>query len=143
METYDKAVALAKAMVDVGELAGRRMVSLVTSMDEPLGFAVGNAIEVKEAIATLKGEGPEDLEGLCVRLGANMLLISGLVSSEEEGMAKIKGAIADGSGLVKLKEMVEAQGGDQDASVSHGLASLCRCLPPWYLRVPAGCGSYG
>ena len=115
MEKYEDAAKLAKAMVDVGELAGRRMVALVTSMEEPLGFAIGNAIEVKEAIATLKGEGPKDLEDLCVQLGANMLLISGIVNSIDDGIAKMKGAIKDGSGLKKLKEMVAAQGGDPAA----------------------------
>jgi len=115
MEKYEDAAKLAKAMVDVGELAGRKMVALVTSMEEPLGFAIGNAIEVKEAVATLKGEGPKDLEGLCVELGANMLLISGIASSIDDGIVRMKGAIKDGSGLKKLKEMVEAQGGDPAA----------------------------
>ncbi|MEA2082526.1 MAG: thymidine phosphorylase [Elusimicrobiota bacterium] len=115
MEKYDDAAKLAKAMVDVGELAGRKMVALVTSMDEPLGLAIGNAIEVKEAIATLKGEGPKDLENLCIQMGANMLLISGIVNSIDDGIAKIKGAIKDGSGLEKLKEMVLAQGGNPEA----------------------------
>ncbi|MBU4134542.1 pyrimidine-nucleoside phosphorylase, partial [bacterium] len=115
MEKYEDAAKLAKAMVDVGELAGRKMVALVTSMEEPLGFAIGNAIEVKEAIETLKGKGPKDLEDLCVQLGANMLLISGIAENLEDGKARMKKAIADGSGLKKLKEMVVAQGGNPDA----------------------------
>ncbi|MCD6413416.1 MAG: pyrimidine-nucleoside phosphorylase [Elusimicrobia bacterium] len=115
MEKYEDALALAKTMVDIGELAGRKMVSLITSMEEPLGFAIGNAIEVKEAIQTLKGNGPKDLEELCVNLGANMLFISGVASSMEDAFKKMRNAITDGSGLKKLKEMVEAQGGNPEA----------------------------
>ena len=115
MEKYEDAARLAKAMVDVGELAGRKMVALITSMEEPLGFAIGNAIEVKEAIATLKGQGPKDLEELCVNLGANMLLISGVAESLEDGFKKMRNSIANGAGLKKLKEMVEAQNGNPEA----------------------------
>ncbi|MFH1351987.1 MAG: pyrimidine-nucleoside phosphorylase [bacterium] len=115
MEKYEDALSLARTMVDIGELADRRMVALITSMEEPLGFAVGNAIEVKEAIQTLRGEGPKDLEQLCITLGANMLLISGVASSSDDGCRKMKNAITDGSGLVKLKEMVAAQGGNPKA----------------------------
>jgi len=115
MEKYEDAIELAKTMVEIGELSGRRMVALITSMEEPLGYAIGNAIEVKEAIQTLKGEGPKDLEELCVNLGANMLLISGIVASVDEGKEKMRNAIKDGSGLKKLKQMVEAQDGNPEA----------------------------
>ncbi|MCD6423064.1 MAG: pyrimidine-nucleoside phosphorylase [Elusimicrobia bacterium] len=115
MEKYEDAIELAKTMVEIGELSGRKMVALITSMEEPLGYAIGNAIEVKEAIQTLKGEGPKDLEELCVNLGANMLLISGVVATVDEGKEKMRNAIKDGSGLNKLKQMVEAQDGNPEA----------------------------
>ena len=126
MVKYEDALALAKAMVAIGEGAGKRMVALITSMEEPLGQAIGNAIEVEEAINTLKGEGPEDLEELCIKLGANMLLISGVVKNLEKARERLKGVIENRKGLEKLKEMVRAQGGDPKAIDDPSLLPQCK-----------------
>ncbi|MFP5501985.1 MAG: thymidine phosphorylase [Candidatus Sericytochromatia bacterium] len=112
MPDVESAVALSKVMLDVGERLGKQVICAVTEMDQPLGFEVGHANEVKEAIATLKGEGPEDLTDLCVQMGALLLQATGLASSPEEGEAKLRGVIADGTALAKLREMIVAQGGD-------------------------------
>ncbi|MCG2677697.1 pyrimidine-nucleoside phosphorylase [bacterium] len=126
MVKYADALALAEAMVAIGEGAGKRMVAFITSMEEPLGYAIGNAIEVEEAINTLKGEGPEDLEELCIELGANMLLISGVVKDLEEARGKLKEVIRNKMGLEKLKEMVRAQGGDTRAIDDPSLLPQCK-----------------
>ena len=126
MVKYADALALAGAMVAIGEGAGKKMVALITSMEEPLGYAVGNVIEVEEAINTLKGEGPKDLEDLCIELGANMLLISGLAKNLEEAREKLKGVIENKKGLEKLKEMVKAQGGNTRAVDDPSLLPQCK-----------------
>lgn len=112
MPDVESAVALSKVMLDVGERLGKQVICAVTEMDQPLGFEVGHANEVTEAIATLKGEGPEDLTNLCVQMGALLLQATGLAASPEEGEAKLRGVIADGSALAKLREMIISQGGD-------------------------------
>ena len=115
MKAEKDAFALAKEMVKIGSGAGRKTVAVVSDMDQPLGFAVGNALEVKEAIATLKGEGPKDFEDLCLTLGSQMLIMGGMAESAEEAREKLLGVIKDGSALNKLAEFVEAQGGDKEA----------------------------
>ena len=112
MKTLESARELAKTMVDIGDSLSRDTRAIITDMDEPLGKAVGNALEVKEAIAALKGEGPEDLHELCVYAGGILLCQAKLVSTLEEGKEKIEEALRSGKGLTKLREMVEAQGGD-------------------------------
>lgn len=111
MKTLEDSVALAAEMVNIGENAGRRTMALITDMDTPLGEAIGNSLEVKEAVATLKGRGPKDLTEVCLHLAANMMVLAGL-GTTDECMAKAQNAIADGSALQKLIDMVEAQGGD-------------------------------
>ena len=111
MKTVDDSILLAQKMVAIGTLAGRRVVALITDMDTPLGHYVGNALEVQEAAATLKGEGPEDLTEVCLILSANMLELSGK-GTYEECLQMAKRAIADGSASHKLHAMVTAQGGD-------------------------------
>ncbi len=112
-ETQD-AFALAKEMVTIGKNAGRNMMAVISDMDQPLGNAVGNALEVKEAIATLKGEGPADFTELCMVLGSCMLLAGKMAENEEEARAKLQKVITDGSALAKLEEFVVAQGGNKE-----------------------------
>lgn len=111
MKTLDDAVELAGAMVSIGEANGRRTAALVTDMDTPLGWAVGNSLEVKEAIATLQGNGPEDLTTVCLDLAGGLLELAGL-GSLEQCRALAEEMMRNGKGLAKLKEMVAAQGGD-------------------------------
>ena len=119
MKTPDDALRLAQTMVSIGEKAGRRTLALITDMDQPLGRAVGNALEIQEVCRTLQGRGPQDLTQLCVELAANMLVLAGRGALEEcRGMAR--GSIADGSAFRKLKEMVAAQGGDTSVLDSPG-----------------------
>lgn len=111
MKTVDSAVELAQAMVSIGEHVGRTTAALITGMDRPLGKNIGNALEVSEAVATLRGEGPEDLTAVCVELAANMLSLAGK-GSVEECRDLARGQITNGEGLAKLADMVAAQGGD-------------------------------
>lgn len=112
MKNVEDAIVLAKEMVSIGNLYGRKTIAIVTDMDEPLGKAVGNALEVKEAIETLQGRGPEDITELCLVLGSKLLLIAGKVSDEEEGKNMLKEAIDSGKAYKKLIELVEYQNGD-------------------------------
>lgn len=111
MKTLEDSIALASEMVKIGENAGRKTMALITDMDTPLGAAIGNSLEVAEAVATLNGRGPEDLTKVCLQLAANMMVLAGL-GTEKECLAKAKQAVADGSALERLVAMVEAQGGD-------------------------------
>ncbi|RLD18894.1 MAG: pyrimidine-nucleoside phosphorylase [Caldiserica bacterium] len=126
MQEYKDALELAKTMVDIGEGAGRRVVALITSMDQPLGYAIGNAIEVEEAIKTLRGEGPKDLEDLVIELGSNMLLISGVVKSVDEGKKVLRENIKNGKGLEKLRELIREQGGDERVVDDTSLLPQCK-----------------
>lgn len=114
MKEEDKSFELAQEMVDIGNSVGRNTIGVVTDMDQPLGFAVGNILEVKEAIDTLKGEGPEDLTELCYTLGSYMIMLAGKAESAEEAREVLKHIIESGSGLSKLKELVEIQGGNPE-----------------------------
>lgn len=114
MKNEKDAFALGEEMVRIGKTAGRKTIAIVTEMDQPLGFAVGNALEVKEAIATLKGRGPKDLLELCLVLGSHMVTESGLFASEEQGRAALEEVISNGKALDKLAEFVRAQGGNPD-----------------------------
>lgn len=113
MKTIDDARRLAKAMVDIGTKLGRDTRAILTDMDQPLGLAVGNSLEVKEAIATLSGNGPKDLVELAKKAGAIMLQQSKIVDDLEEGEHRIQAAIDDRSGLAKLVALFHAQGGDE------------------------------
>lgn len=111
MKTVEDSIHLAEKMVAIGTLAGRRVIAMITDMDTPLGHYVGNALEVQEAAATLKGHGPADLTEVCLTLAANMMVLSDM-GDYEHCLAMAKKAIDDGSAFAKLKAMVEAQGGD-------------------------------
>lgn len=115
MKTPEKALELAKEMVTIGNNVGRKTMAVVSNMDEPLGYAVGNALEVIEAINTLDGKGPEDLYNLCLELGSHMVVGAGITDSIEKAKEMLKEAVANKSALNKLAELVEAQGGDRNA----------------------------
>jgi pyrimidine-nucleoside phosphorylase/thymidine phosphorylase len=117
MKRLPDAVALARTLVGIGRGMGKEVVALVTDMDQPLGRAVGNALEVKEILHLLHGGGPPDLRELTVLLAAEMLLLGGAADSPADARARIERAIADGRGFRKLCEIVEAQGGDPRALV--------------------------
>lgn len=112
MPDVESARELSKTMLEVGDRLGKKVICVVTGMDQPLGHEVGHANEVAEAIATLKGAGPQDLTHLCIHLGGLLLAASGVTRTAAEGEAKLAQAIADGSALAKFKEMIVAQGGD-------------------------------
>lgn len=128
MKTLEDAKALAKAMVDIGNGMGRKTIAVITNMDQPLGLAVGNALEVKEAIDTLKGRGPEDLEALCVTLGGLMIYLGGGAATPEAGEEQVKEALASGRAYEKFVEFIIAQGGSVDALESLPVASLQECV---------------
>ncbi len=112
MKTEKDAIDLAREMVKIGTGAGKDTIAIVSNMDQPLGNMVGNALEVKEAIETLDGNGPEDLTELSYVLGAYMLIAAGKADSLEEGMEKLRETIENKSALNKFREFIEAQGGD-------------------------------
>ncbi|GEM05856.1 pyrimidine-nucleoside phosphorylase [Halolactibacillus miurensis] len=112
MENLDDARALAKAMVGIGNGAGRQTIGVISDMNQPLGFAVGNALEVKEAIDTLNGHGPEDLTELCLTLGSHMVHLANKADSIDEARAMLVEAIESGRALDTFKVFVEGQGGD-------------------------------
>jgi pyrimidine-nucleoside phosphorylase len=112
MKTHDDARRLAHSLVSIGEAAGVRTEALLTSMEAPLGREVGNANEIAECIATLKGHGPEDIEALSTELAARMLVVSGVERDPVEAAARVRRALTSGAGLEKLKAIVANQGGD-------------------------------
>lgn len=112
MKNLEDAIALAEEMVNIGEGYGRETIAIVTNMDEPLGKAVGNILEVKEAIDTLKGQGPEDLLELCLVLGSKLLILAKKVETETEGRDLLLETIKSGSAFNKFVQMVEYQNGD-------------------------------
>ena len=112
MKTLEDSTKLAKSMVEIGHLAGKKVIALITDMDVPLGKAIGNSLEVIDAVETLKGEGPEDLTEICIDIAANMLYMTGK-GTVKECEALAKKAIADGSALQTLVKMVHAQGGNE------------------------------
>lgn len=112
MKELDRAEELARTMVNIGVQVNRQTMAVISDMSQPLGYAIGNGLEVKEAIDTLRGEGPEDLTELCLELGAQMAYLSGEVDSIEEAKERMKRALTDGTALEKFREFVVAQGGD-------------------------------
>ncbi|PDO10898.1 MAG: pyrimidine-nucleoside phosphorylase [Candidatus Reconcilbacillus cellulovorans] len=122
MKTLSEAEALARAMVRIGADVGRKTAAVLTSMDQPLGYAVGNALEVREAIDVLRGGGPADLRELCLRLGAQMVALAGAADDPDAALRLLEAALADGRALAKFREWVAAQGGDP--AVADDPASL-------------------
>lgn len=103
---------MADLMIDIGRNAGRKMVAVISDMSQPLGWTIGNALEVEEAIQVLKGGGPEDLRQLCLELAGEMIWIGGRAESFEEGKKTARQVLSDGRALEKFREMVRHQGGD-------------------------------
>ena len=112
MKKLEDSRALAKEMVSIGTMAGKKTVAVITDMDQPLGRAVGNSLEVREAIDTLRGEGPADFKEVVFALGSHMLMLAGRAADEKEARALMEGVIEDGSALDKFAQFVRAQGGD-------------------------------
>ena len=112
MKTMEDSEELAHAMVRIGNHVGRNTMAIISDMSQPLGFAIGNALEVKEAIDTLKGEGPEDLTELSLTLGSHMVYLAKKANSLEEAREMLKQSIVNGSALETFKKFVSAQGGD-------------------------------
>jgi pyrimidine-nucleoside phosphorylase len=112
MKTIDNARALAERMVAIGRHAGRKVAAVITSMDQPLGHAIGNALEVKEAIATLQGHGPSDFVELCLALGTQLMLLAGKADSAEEADARLREALDSGAAWRTFRSFIANQGGD-------------------------------
>lgn len=112
MKKLEDSRALAKEMVSIGTMAGKKTVAVITDMDQPLGRAVGNSLEVREAIDTLRGEGPADFKEVVFALGSQMLMLAGRAADKKEARALMEGVIEDGSALDKFAQFVRAQGGD-------------------------------
>lgn len=115
MKTEADAIKLAKLMVSIGHLAGKKMTAILTGMDEPLGHKIGNALEVYEAIETLNGQGPKDLVAVTVEIGAHLLLDAQIETDFERAKIKLQEALQNGTAYQKFLELVEAQGGDLKA----------------------------
>lgn len=112
MKSLPQSRVLAKTMVEIGKRSGRKIVALITDMNQPLGVAIGNGLEIRQTVEALKGKGPKDFEALTLELGGWMLFLAGLVKNIAEGKSRMRKKMEDGSGLRKFAEMVEAQGGD-------------------------------
>lgn len=112
MKTLDDSRELAKAMVRIGNNVGRNTMAVISDMSQPLGYAIGNALEVKEAIETLRGEGPEDLTELCLTLGSHMVFLAKKADSLKEAREILENAMKDGSALETFKVFLSSQGGD-------------------------------
>ncbi|MGE6370674.1 pyrimidine-nucleoside phosphorylase [Planococcus kocurii] len=112
MKTPEDAKELAHAMVGIGNATGRKTMAIISDMSQPLGFAIGNALEVKEAIETLQGKGPEDLTELCMVLGSQMVVVGGKAATLEEARVMLEKVIENGQALEVLKQFIEDQGGN-------------------------------
>lgn len=140
MQTYEEARKLAKIMVDIGEKVGRRTVAVITDMNQPLGMAIGNGLETKEAIELLSGKVPagDPLYEVCMLLASHMLHISGRADTVEAGRAMAEQAVANGAGLEKLRAMIALQGGD--VSVIEHPENMCNVKK--LIPVTLGRGGY-
>ncbi len=114
MKTEEDATELATSMVDIGKRLNRKMVAVISDMEQPLGYAVGNALEVQEAIDTLNGRGPEDLKELCLTLGSQMVYLAGKANDEAEARQRLEQVLDDGTALRKFADFIEAQGGNRE-----------------------------
>jgi pyrimidine-nucleoside phosphorylase len=123
MKTLGDARALAETMIELGERAGRKVVCMLTDMDQPLGQAVGNALEIREALDTIQGKGPADFQELVLASVAHLLALSDLGIDELEGRTRAEDAVADGAALAAYERWIRAQGGDPDPARSRSRLS--------------------
>ncbi|MQL52068.1 pyrimidine-nucleoside phosphorylase, partial [Desulfofundulus thermobenzoicus] len=130
MRSVEDALALARTMVAIGHQVGLRTVAVISDMDQPLGLAVGNALEVREAVETLAGKGPADLRELCLVLGSHMLVLAGAVDGVEQGREKLADLLDRGQALAKFREMIRAQGGDPRVVENPALLPAAREQEP-------------
>ncbi|MGC5327710.1 pyrimidine-nucleoside phosphorylase [Brevibacillus sp. SYSU BS000544] len=138
MKSLEQAEELAKAMVDIGNGVGRNTKAIISDMSQPLGYAIGNALEVKEAIDTLQGKGPEDLHELCMALGSHMVMLAGKADTLEAARAMLEEVIRNGKALDAFKTFLSSQGGD--ASVVDDPAKLPTAK--YLIEVPAKQAGY-
>ncbi len=138
MKYPEDAFTLAGTMVDIGTRVGRQTIALVTDMDQPLGYAVGNALEVREAIDTLKGEGPRDLRELCLTLGAEMILLAGIEKNLAAARSRLEQVLDSGLALEKFREFITAQGGNPEAIERYDRLPIA----PVAVTVTADAGGY-
>lgn len=138
MKTEEDAIALAESMVGIGKQVGRNTMAIISDMSQPLGFAIGNSLEIIEAIATLKGEGPEDLTELCLVLGSKMIVAGEKANSLEEAREMLKAVIEDGSALNLFGRLIEAQGGN--AAIINDISLLPTAK--FQIEVPATSSGY-
>lgn len=134
MKTQEEAEKLAELMVEIGNADGKETMAVITDMEQPLGNAIGNALEVQEAIDVLKNCGPEDITDLSITLAGIMVYLGKKAESIEEGMQKAQQALEDGSALGKLRDMVEGQGGNPGIIEDYSLmpqSALCMELKAW------------
>jgi pyrimidine-nucleoside phosphorylase len=124
MQDSGRAKGLGKTLVRLGRELGKKVVALITDMNQPLGFAVGNSLEVIEAIETLKNRGPQDVQKLCLRLAAEMLLLAGLSRNLEDAGAKLRAALQSGAALRTFARMVEYQGGNRKIIEDYALLDV-------------------
>jgi pyrimidine-nucleoside phosphorylase len=130
MQTPQQAEELAKAMIAIGQLSGRDTRALITDMNQPLGLAIGNALEVKEAIDTLKGHGPADFSELCYQAGTIMLLQAKICDDPADARKRLEDSIASGAAFKKFKEFVGAQGGDVDCIENPNKLAQAKFVTP-------------
>ncbi|MDU4892480.1 MAG: pyrimidine-nucleoside phosphorylase [Clostridium sp.] len=130
MKTTEAAEELAREMVAIGNHIGRKTMAVISDMDQPLGFAIGNVLEVEEAINTLKGNGPEDLLQLSLALGSRMVVLAGKAATVEEAEEMLKETITSGAAIKKLKEFVSAQGGEVDCIDNTDLFPKAKYVVP-------------
>ena len=134
MKTQEDAEKLASLMVEIGNADGKKTMAVITDMEQPLGNAIGNTLEVQEAIDILKNQGPEDITELCITLGGMMVYMGEKAGSPEEGMQKARKVLEDGSALAKFRDLVEGQGGDPGIIDDYSLmpqAEFCMELKSW------------
>ncbi|WII38424.1 pyrimidine-nucleoside phosphorylase [Paenibacillus thiaminolyticus] len=133
MKTAEDAKELAHAMVSIGNNVGRKTMAVISDMSQPLGRAIGNSLEVQEAIDTLRGHGPADLEELCLALGRQMVYLAGKAATLEEAEEQLKEVIRNGKALEKFKEFIANQGGNPAVADDPSLLPQASCL----IEVPA------